>query len=201
MAARISDRVKYRARIAAAMLLAPQDQVKEQKKLLLRMADMGAAAGPVLAHAAGQGFVNHELALATCRAGAAVAPHMGKALMANWKASNSPQLVGFDEHRRGWRRRGWSRRAFRELRRDAWERCTEEGRKHGPPDNIAFSACWAIPEATSEASPTYLALRRMGLGAEADAVMRHQYSRHWKKTYGSIGPGSPAKVCGESTEL
>lgn len=194
------DWVRYRERIAGAMMRAPREEVLNQKKLIHRMADMGAGAGPVLAHVTSDGFIHNEIAIATCRAGAPVAPHMAKTLMAAWKTSNSPQLVGFKESRR-WRDTGWRRGWGRELRREAWERCTEHGKKHGPPANIAFSACWAIPQSRPDASPTYLALRRMGLGAEADAMMRHQYSKHWKKTYASIGPSSPAKVCGESGEI
>jgi hypothetical protein len=193
--------LRYRDRIAAALLRAPREAVMEQKKLILRIADMAAAAGPVLAHATGDGFVHSEIAISTCRAGAPVAPYMAKRLMAAWKASNSPQLVSFESRRR-WRRvHGWRGGLRGELRRKEWERCTEHGKKYGPPANIAFSVCWAIPDSRSEASPTYLALRRMGLGAEADGIMRHEYSRHWKKTYASIGPASPAEVCGESGEI
>lgn len=195
------DWVRYRARIAAAMLHAPREGVMEQKKLIHRMADMGADAGPVLAHATSDGFIHNEIAIATCRAGAPVAPYMAKRLMAAWKVSNSPQLIGFDERRRWRRDHGWRGELRRERRREEWERCTENGKKYGPPANIAFSMCWAIPDSRPEASPTYLALRRMGSGAEADAVMRHQYSKHWKKTYAAIGPNSPAEVCGESGEI
>lgn len=195
------DWLRYRERIAAAMPRAPREALMEQKKLILRMADMGAAVGPVLAHATSDGFVHNEIAIATCQAGAPVAPYMAKTLMAAWKVSNSPQLVSFESRRRWRRDHGWRGGLRGELRRRQWERCTEHGKKHGPPANINFSACWAIPDSRSEASPTYLALRRMGLGAEADAIMRHQYSKHWKKTYAAIGPNSPAKVCGESGEI
>ena len=194
------DWLRYRERLAAAMLRARREDVAEQKKLILRMADMGAAAGPVLAHATKDGFIHYEIALATCRAGASVAPHMSKTLLMHWKEGNSPHLVNFKERRR-WRKRGWLRELRKDLDRAAWERCTEDGKKNGPPANIAFSVCWALPEATPEASPTYLALRRMGLGAEADAMMRHNYSRHWKKTYAAIGPASSPNVCGESKEM
>ncbi len=196
------DWVRYRGRLAAAMLRARREDVAAQTKLILRMAEMGAAVGPVLAHATSDGgFVHNEIAIATCRAGGPVAPYMAKRLMAAWKVSNSPQLIGFNEGRRWRRDRGWRGELRRERRREEWERCTENGKKYGPPANIAFSICWAIPDSRSEASPTYLALRRMGLGTEADAIMRHQYSTHWKKTYAAIGPKSPAKVCGESKEM
>lgn len=195
------DWVRYRGRLAAAMLRSRREDVEAQKKLILRMADMGGDVGPVLAHATSEGFVHNEIAIATCRAGEPVAPYMAKRLMAAWKVSNSPQLIGFNEGSRWRRDRGWRGELRRELRREEWDRCTENGKKYGPPANIAFSICWAIPDSSPEASPTYLALRRLGHGTEADAIMRHQYSKHWKKTYAAIGPASPAKVCGESKEI
>jgi len=192
--------VRYRDRIAAAMVLAPREQVMAQKKLIHRMADMGASAGPVLARATSDGFVHDEIAIAACRVGAPVASQLGRTFLASWERSNSPQLVSY-ESKRGRRNRGLGRLFGHDARREAWERCTEDGKKYGPPANIALSICWAYPDTRSEASPTYLALRRMGLGGEADATMKHQYSIHWKKTYAAIGPSSPAKVCGESREM
>lgn len=197
--------VLYRDRIAGAMMQAPKDQVSAQIKLLHRMTDMGAAAGPVLARAYGEDRFRNEIAIAICRTGDPIAPHLGKALMASWKATNSPRLTNFHPKRR-WRDRRFGVTGFTpgwrsEQRRKRWEQCTAHGKEYGPPANIAFSACWAYPATTPQASPTYLALRRMGLGDKADAMMKHQYSIHWKKTYGTIGPSSPAKVCGESQEM
>jgi hypothetical protein len=189
------DWALYRDRIAAAMMSAPREGVATQIKLIHRMTDMGASAGQVLARAYSVEGNKSEITIAACRIGAPGAPHLGKALLASWKTSNSPQLVDF----RPSRRHRWTNKIIWDpIARERWERCTEDGKKHGPPENITFSACWAIPDTTPEASPTYLALRRMGLGAEADATMTHNYSIHWKKTYASIGPNSPAKVCGES---
>jgi len=187
------DWVRYRDRLAAALIRAPREQVVAQKKLIFRMSDMGVGAVPVLLRASGDGIVSNEIAIAACRIGAPIAPQFGQTLLASWQRRNSPQLMDFDS------RRGLGRRGRGNIwRRQVWEHCTAEGKKYGPPDDITFSACWAIPETNSEASATYLALRRMGLGKEADAMARHQYSIHWKQTYAAIGPSSPAGICGKS---
>lgn len=195
-----SDWVRYRDRIAAAMVRAPKEEVVSQLKLIHRMTDMGANAGPVLALATSSDRYQNEIAIAACRVGAPIGAQLGQILLADWAIDNSPRLVAFDTRRRRGERGLRGEWRF-EQRREAWERCTEDGKKNGPPPDITFSACWAIPESTPDASPTYLALRRMGLGAQADAMMMHQYSIHWKKTYATIGPASPAEVCGESREM
>jgi hypothetical protein len=195
-----SDWLRFRDRIAAAMMLAPPRETVAQLKLIHRMTDMGSDAGPVLAHTYSADLYKNEIAIAACKVGAPIAPHMGRALLASWAAQNAPQLVGFNENRR-WRERGLHREWRREQRRQEWERCTEDGKKNGPPADITFSACWAVARATPDASPTYLALRRMGLGTQADDMMKHEYSIHWKKTYDAIGPSSSPTLCGESKEM
>ncbi len=188
--------VRYRKRIMAALMVAPKDMLDHQPQLVLRLAELGADAAPLLARASSEKHIRNYAEIAACRIGASANQQLRDNFLASWKISNLPHLKYAFERRD---RDTFNGRGI--MARQRWKRCFEDGKANGPPDDITFSACWYYPETGPEASRTYLALKRMGLGPEADAIARHQYSRHWKKTYALVGPQSDPKICGTEKDI
>ncbi|HEX4848098.1 MAG TPA: hypothetical protein VFV30_08135, partial [Novosphingobium sp.] len=147
--------------------------------LMLRLVDLGPAAIPLFARASAAQGLPDTVLVGACKFGAAAQPALGPRVIEAWRRANLPQL-----------KRRPSRSAF-----TGYRQCVKDGERNGPPEDIAFSPCWRQATLSDRDVRIYLTLKRMGLGAQADAMARHDRAQKFASKYAGVGPNSPATIC------
>jgi hypothetical protein len=148
-----------------------------QGDLMLRLADLGPAAIPLFAQSIGAQPLPDTVLVGACKFGAAAQPALGARLIEEWGRANLPRLA-----------RGPHRSLI-------VRECVKNGERIGPPDDISFSPCWKKATLSDRDARVYLTLKRMGLGARADAMAKHDRAKKYADKYAGLGPASPASIC------
>ena len=157
----------------------------DTSELLIRLSELGAPALPVLTNA--HSTLDPRLPTATiigaCKIGGPAAGALGQRLLEDWRRANLPVRKG-------------PRAGGKGLRFIEYRKCVEEGERNGPPQDGNLGVCWQKPTiTTTRGRALYLALKRLGLGADADRMAKHMRTARWKRDWGNIDPSSPINVC------
>ena len=156
-------------------------------ELLIRLSELGPPALPVLAQATSTRGLPTATVIGACKIGPAATPVLGPALLEDWRRENVPIRRSPNSSGGG-------------LRSLNYRACVEEGERNGPPED-ANDVCWQKPTIwTAHGKALYFALKRMGLGADADRMAKHVRDASWKRDWGDIGPSSPVDACTDDLE-
>lgn len=180
---------RYAPRLLKAVSRNPDPENPTRGPLIARLTDQGAAAAQVYATLFDPGLVPFEYAAAACLIGPKATPAYQEAIMASWRAENRVKPPQQGHINRRWR--GPLRQARLELCQKEWARedLREDQKRIGP------YSCWVAPQLSSSGKNIYLALRRMGLGAEADSIARHKQRVFMERDFRDVGPHSSPDVC------
>ena len=155
--------------------------------LLVRLSEIGPAALPILAKVTSTRDLPTATVIGACKIGQDAVPVLGQRLLEDWRRQNIPIRRSPNSSGGG-------------LRSLDYRACVEEGERNGPPEE-ANDICWQKPEiSTSHGHALYFALKRMGMGDDADRMAKHLRAARWERDWGNIGPSSPVNVCTDNLE-
>lgn len=178
----------YAPRLLRAIGRNPDPKDPTRGPIILRLTDQGAAAADVYATLLDPGRMPFDYAAAACLIGPKATPAFRKAVMEAWRSENRLRPP----------RRRVVNRWRGPVRQARYKQCQKEWARDDIPEDLKRTgpySCWSSPQLSSSGKNTYLALRRMGLGAEADSIARHKQRVFMERDFREVGPNSSPDVC------